>query len=318
MSHTASSTLAAAAVLTSLAATPLLVAARPSQSPVMLGLSQHHLSDCHDWPNTCPGVVPQMQQTWLMNASTIIMPCNDTGFTDPASTKGWSIVDFDWSNGKGTGDADGWAKHKPMDDEAMLGEQVKMTAAATAGTTVWVYRNTVYGYPWYATVRDILEDPDYAPFLMKFKPEGPWNSSKCDDNYDPPLCSDFYHSQEQSPGYPHGDGDCAAPACDCGKVPCGFYVFNHSSTAVVNGQTFQEWFVDTYMFDDVGSSSNVSGFFWDDVWNPECNIHDQVPGTCEDMGLTSQDLEQLTTDYLKNMAALRNATLKSGKFSWQV
>jgi hypothetical protein len=44
------------------------------------------------------------------------MPCNNTGYTDPATTKGWSVVDFDWSNGKGT------------------------------GTTVWVYRNTVYGF----------------------------------------------------------------------------------------------------------------------------------------------------------------------------
>ena len=35
----------------------------------------------------------------------------------------------------------------------------------------------------------------------------------------------FMHS-----GYPAGDGNCAAPACDCGKVPCGFYVWNHSST----------------------------------------------------------------------------------------
>ena len=40
--------------------------------------------------------------------STIIMPCNNTGFTDPQTTLGWGIVDFDWSNKKGTGTADGW------------------------------------------------------------------------------------------------------------------------------------------------------------------------------------------------------------------
>ena len=59
-------------------------------------------------------------------------------------------------------------------------------------------------------------------------------------------------------------------------MPCGFYVFNHSSTAIVNGQSFQEWFVHDYMINHVGSSPLVSGFFWDDVWNAECNIHDQV------------------------------------------
>ena len=34
-----------------------------------------------------------MTQTYQMNRSTIIMPCNNTGFTDPESTKGWGIVD---------------------------------------------------------------------------------------------------------------------------------------------------------------------------------------------------------------------------------
>jgi hypothetical protein len=139
---------------------------------------------CTDWPQTCPdgkSGIPRSpyKQTWMMNLSTIIMPCNNTGYTDPESTKGWGIVDcaccapapgplrllpppllvsrvllccrltclrrraVDWSNGKGTGTADGWAKHKPMDDEEMLFKQVQMTTAATKGTTVWVYRNTV-------------------------------------------------------------------------------------------------------------------------------------------------------------------------------
>ena len=36
--------------------------------------------------------------TWQMNASTIIMPCNYTGYQDPSTTAGWGVVDFDWSN----------------------------------------------------------------------------------------------------------------------------------------------------------------------------------------------------------------------------
>lgn len=41
-------------------------------------------------PSICPYPV-----TYQMNKSTIIMPCNKSGFTDPESTKGWGIVDFD-------------------------------------------------------------------------------------------------------------------------------------------------------------------------------------------------------------------------------
>ena len=163
-----------------------------------------------------------------------------------------------------------------------------------------------------------LPQCSYAPWFFKFAESGqPWYSKKCDSAI-PTLCSDLYHSQEQSPGYPHGDGDCLAPGCDCGKVPCGFYVFNHSSTVIINGQSFQDWFINSYVLNTVGSSPLVSGFFWDDVWNPQCNIHDQVPHTCEDMGLTPADLIQLTADYQANMAALLNATLAAGKFAWQM
>jgi hypothetical protein len=44
----------------------------------------------------------------------------------------------------------------------------------------------------------------------------------------------------------------STPACFLGRC----------RTAVINGQTFQQWFVDTYMFNAVGSSPLVSGFFW--------------------------------------------------------
>ena len=38
-------------------------------------------------PTVCPYPV-----TYQMNKSTIIMPCNESGLTDPQSTKGWGIV----------------------------------------------------------------------------------------------------------------------------------------------------------------------------------------------------------------------------------
>jgi hypothetical protein len=135
---------------------------------------------CNEWPQSCPGTVPAFGQTWQMNKSTIIMPCNTTGYTNPEYIKGWSTVDFDWSNGKGTGTSDGWAKHQPMDDEEMLFHQVKMTAAETPNARVWVYRNLQWAYPWYTDVRKILEDPDYSDWFLKFKDSGPTFSKRCD------------------------------------------------------------------------------------------------------------------------------------------
>ncbi len=125
--------------------------------------------------------------------------------------------DFDWSNSKAI-----WATSKPMNDEELLFQQVQMTTSASPDTTVWVYRCSVYAYPWYTSVRTILDDPAYSDWFIKFKPglEHPINPP-CDNNYNPPKCSNYFHMQEQTPGYPSGDGTCAAPACDCGTVPCG-------------------------------------------------------------------------------------------------
>ena len=79
-----------------------------------------------------------------MNQSTIIMPCNNSGYMDPKRTIGWSIIDFDWSNGKAI-----WTKQRPMLDEVVLQNQVEMSTKASLGTTVWVYRGSMWAYPWY-------------------------------------------------------------------------------------------------------------------------------------------------------------------------
>ena len=100
-------------------------------------------------PSVAMAVMPKFPHTYQMNKSTIIMPCNSSGVTDPQSTKGWAYVDFDWSNWKGTGDSDGWAKHKPMDCEELMVKQVEMTVAASPDTKVFVYRNMIKALPWY-------------------------------------------------------------------------------------------------------------------------------------------------------------------------
>jgi len=244
------------------------------------------------------------------------MPCNNSGFTSPESTKAWSVVDFDWSNAKAL-----WTKAHPMNDEELLQQQVVMTTQnSQIGQTVWVYRGSMWAYPWYTSVRTILEDPAYSDWFSSFKPGGSkpgggWYSDPCDAN-NRTLCSDRYHNQEQSPAYPSGDGDCDAPTCDCGKVPCGFYFFNHSSTTIVRGQTFADWFKNSYIFDAQGTSPLVSGFYFDDYITPT-SFGDPWPHMAEDMGITPPIQAQLAADYTKNMAPVYEEVLSRGMFSWQ-
>ena len=132
----------------------------------------------------------------------------------------------------------------------------------------------------------------------------------------------FFFCKEQSPGFPHGDGDCKAPGCDCGTAPCGFYLWNHSSDVVVHGQTFQDWFVQDYMLNKVGMSNLVSGFFWDDFWPaPGERFPDASAGqVANDTGLNVNlaEWKKITNAYHANMDVLRSKTLEVGKFAWQL
>lgn len=262
--------------------------------------------------------VPPYPPTWQLNKSTIMMPCSYTNFTYSDVTMGWGITDFDWSNGLAQ-----WSDAVPMDTDERLLMQAQLTKAAQPDTKVWIYRNSAYGYPWFTSVRTILDDQAYSPWFIKFKPNGPWTSPKCDSSYSPtPLCTEYFHTQMDTPRPDSkGYGLCHPPSgqgCNCGTKPCGFYVFNHSSDAVVNGQTFPQWFINTYMFNDIGMSPLVSGFFWDDYWSPSGDMGDNTVNATQDMGLTSADLKQLTASYEVTMALLRARTLAENKFSWQM
>ena len=107
-----------------------------------------------------------------------------------------------------------------MDCEERLVTQVQLTAAASPGTTSFVYRNAikvcwettqcridfeslarragVQALPWYTLVREKVTDPAYAAWFMKFGPPtvgNGWHVPQCDTNYDPPLCTDLYHGK---------------------------------------------------------------------------------------------------------------------------
>ena len=71
--------------------------------------------------------------------------------------------------------------------------QAAMTKAKNPEGHVWVYRNLVKALPWFHTVREKLLDPAYSAFFLKFDAtqKGNYSVPQCDNNYDPPICSDF-------------------------------------------------------------------------------------------------------------------------------
>ncbi len=193
-------------------------------------------------PTPC---VPDWEPTYEMARSTVFMPCNVSGFTDPAVYKGFGLVDFDWSNGKAA-----WSTAQPMDCEERLVTQAKMTKAMATDTKVFVYRNLVKALPWYSSVREKITDPQYSGWFLKFKAggsmaNGSWHSPLCTTDASGEKCSMLYHDQEQTPEPPrhsepstartqHGDWFVYNSTNDvCGLTP--------GKDGVVNGGTQPTW-----------------------------------------------------------------------------
>ena len=86
---------------------------------------------------------------------------------------------------------------------------------------------------------------------------------------------------------------------------------------MVHGQTFLEWFRDSYIFDYQGTSPLVSGFYFDDYIPAAGGFPDSYPNMTEDMGLTPALQQQLHDSYVANMAVIYAEVLQRGMFSWQ-
>lgn len=258
---------------------------------------------------------PYWEPTWDMKMSTIIMPCNTSGWFDPAFAARYGIADFDWSNG-----LQQWANTAPMDCEERLVKQASMTRAINPRTKTWVYRNLVKALPWFTSVRKKLEDPAYAGWFLQFKPGGSLPGGKY---YVPPCtdgkCSSAYHSQDQTPAYPSsGAGSCTEP-CDCGSVPCGEYLFDHRNASL------RDWLVREHVMGPLGmGNEHVFGMYLDDLWGQrpynqsDCGAGpSEVEGHCLlDMGLREEDVRDITNGWKETQARALSAIAAAGGWAF--
>ena len=210
------------------------------------------------------GRFPRWPSTYDIQSSTIIQPCNMSGFLDASYYSQFGVVSVDWSNAKAL-----WVQ-PPMSCEEKLVEQAAQLKAARPGVRVMGYRNIVKALPWFSSVRARMDDPRFADWFLPFDARNatPYHVPPCDDSYSPPKCSPLYHDQEQTPGFPHGDGDCPGP-CDCGVHPCGEYLFNYAN-ATVDGP-LADFIVNEVVLGPTGlGNANLSGFYLDDEWCVLC------------------------------------------------
>lgn len=274
-----------------------------------------------------PPTKPSWEPTYNMTESLITMQLNASGLSSVERASEFGIVSYDWSNMKRI-----WAKQHPMNCEELLFEQAEQSKAAGV-KHVWVYRNLVKALPWFRTVREKLDDPAYAGFFLHLDPG-------VHDYHVPPCapenathCSLLYHDQEQTPqvptpGNPAPDGVCAG-WCDCGKQPCGEYLFDHR-----NGTMLREFLIQEAILPSIQHPA-VDGLFLDDFWCSDllcaesnnqldsCPCDDPVQGPTEvnpfwqhDTGLSDTDIVDLTLQWNQTMDAVERAILANGGYSW--
>eukprot|EP01052_Picozoa_sp_SAG31_P056474 SAG31_NODE_16189_length_719_cov_1.329032_1_plen_100_part_10 len=100
-------------------------------------------------------------------------------------------------------------------------------------------------------MRDVLEDPAYSGFFLSYDPsrKGNYTNNPCDVHYKPAKCSSLFHDIEQVPdGVGSHPGKCKA-ACDCGKLPCGRYLYDHRNA------TARAWIINELLLGKTGLGS---------------------------------------------------------------
>jgi hypothetical protein len=162
--------------------------------------------------------------------STIVMPCNTSGVSAEGVEQAtrYGVAMLDSSNAK-----DEWANARPMSAQELLTKQAELVLAAEPGIPgeqprVWVYRNQIKALNFFSSVREKVDDPDYAGWFVHFKGYEGAASNHSYGKMAPACtfakCSPLWHDQYQTPCSFHpsplgapGDGSCAAE-CDCGAT----------------------------------------------------------------------------------------------------
>ena len=116
----------------------------------------------------------------------MLYTCNHSGYHDPHYAAQFGVVSYDWSNDKAR-----WAQTKPMNCEEMLTKQAEMVLELDAGIEgeqpkVWIYRNTIKALNWFTSVRDKLDDADYADWFVPF---ANYSGPQSNGSYHVPACT---------------------------------------------------------------------------------------------------------------------------------
>eukprot|EP00931_Biecheleriopsis_adriatica_P089111 TRINITY_DN63293_c0_g1_i1.p1 TRINITY_DN63293_c0_g1~~TRINITY_DN63293_c0_g1_i1.p1 ORF type:complete len:434 (+),score=72.04 TRINITY_DN63293_c0_g1_i1:27-1328(+) len=247
--------------------------------------------------------LPKWPPTYDMKRSTILMPCNYSGWHSVDEALQYGLVSYDWANAKSL-----WSEHSPVDDESLLVAQADMVIAADpAGRTrIGVYRNTIKAFNWFGKViQEKLDDPNYAGWFIQYRNcTGPESNR----SYSPPACT----LEKCSCAWHDHAGQLGGGTQDCGQSPCGGYVFDHRNAS------FADWFVNEFIItEDTILRKGITELYLDDrveTWG----ISEAEGHFVEDTGLTLKERQALKDAFDRNMEKVYDLIIERGAFAWQM
>ena len=277
-----------------------------------------------------------------MSRSTVAMPCNYSGYYNLDDLKGFGYLQFDWSNGK-----DAWVQDKPMTAAETIAHQSALVHSWDPTVKVGVYRNGIKALNWFSEQREKLDDPQYAGWFVPFNNYPNGGSQKNRSYTVNPCtyakCSGLWHDQTQTPEYSKKSGASSAPAadaatpvaaptydnghckeeCDCGRYPCGEYVFDHRNASlaawfvssdgpIINNRTLLAPGVVSFYIDDSAGQKSFKqggGTGW---------ITETSGEFFNDTGMLYPEIQAFTRAYEQNMETLYDNIVELGGFAWQM
>jgi len=215
----------------------------------------------------------------------------------------YGLVSYDWANAHQL-----WMRHSPVDDEAYLVAQADMVIAAdpTGSTRVGVYRNAIKAFNWFGSlVQEKLDDPRYSGWFIQFKD---CKGAASNHSYTPTACT----GQKCSCAWHDHAGQPGGGTQDCGKAPCGGYVFDHRNAS------FAEWFINEFVITNhTILRHGISELYLDDrveTWG----IAEAEGNFINDTGLSLEERKNLMTSFNKNMERVYDIVIQRGGFVWQM
>mmetsp|Transcript_46647 Transcript_46647/g.77151 ORF Transcript_46647/g.77151 Transcript_46647/m.77151 type:complete len:468 (+) Transcript_46647:131-1534(+) len=236
-------------------------------------------------------LMPPFAHTYNTSKSTIIQTCASSPDQSLDYLRQWGIVSFDWSNLNSI-----WHRDHPMDSDVKLADIAARAAKAAPDTQIWVYRNLVIAYAEFVQIREKLEDPAYSGWFLPFG-----NGSQMPQCDSEGHCSDRFHTPSQRPGG------------DCGKIPCGWYVFDHR-----NGSSLRRWLVEELVLGSrygLGNAS-ISGFYLDDWYTADGPT--EVNSFFEGTGFAhrGQEVGDLYVAWKETVWQAQQRVIAVGGFTW--